>query len=199
MSEHGYNLYHATGPSPDALDYAQPWAHVGPGATQVETGALDAATVHWFAIRSVDAQGREMPTAQDEIRLELDDQSRRVSDRPGGVLAPSARPLPHGAVRLAWRYRVGLTGVVPRVFRIFSDGGGGLVNYGTPLGEVPYRNDLSAYAWTSGLLAGGVAQQLAVRAIAVGDIWDDQPAVVSVLPDAAAPASVNALGAEALL
>ena len=195
----GYNLYHATGADPESLDYSQPSARVGPGITQFETQALQAGAVHWFGIRPVDARGIESPLTQDELRLELDAQGQRVADRPAGALTLAARPLPDGAAGLEWRWRAGYGGVVPQVFRIFGDGGTGVINYAAPLGEVPYSGGINIYAWTSGPLAGGAEQQLAVRAITAGGVWDDQPAVATVTPDDSAPGSVDALEAEAIL
>ena len=198
-SEAGYDLYRAIGPGPEALGYNVPFARVGPGVTQTETAALDPDAVHWFGIRPVDVDGVESPVTQCEARLELDESGQRVPDRPTGVLDLDARALPLGAVRLSWRYRIGITGVVPQAFKIFGDGGSGTINYDSPLGEVPY---VAGRAWYTGIveaLAGGVEHQLAVRAVAAGDVWDEQPAVVCVTPDATPPTEVDALEAETIL
>ncbi|MBE3070492.1 MAG: hypothetical protein IMZ66_09690 [Planctomycetes bacterium] len=198
-SEAGYNVYHATGDGPEALDYAEPLARVGPGLTAVETPALQAGAVHWFAVRPVDALGRETPLAQDEVRLETDSQGGRVADRPAGVLSASASPLPQGAAEVEWRYRVGAGGVRPVAFRVFGDGGTGTIDYGTPLGEVPYRAGQMWYAWTSGPLPGGGEHLLAIRAVSAAGPWDEQPAVVAVTVDAAPPDEVDLLEAETTL
>jgi len=195
----GYDLYHAIGPGPEALDYAQPYARAGPHIRSLESSALTPGTVHWFGVRPVDARGIASPTAQGEVRIELDWQGGRVPDRPAGVLALSVRPLPGGIVRLDWRWRPGQGGVVPRAFRIFGDGGSGAIDYQTPLGEVAYRDAQPQYAWESGELAGGLEHQLAVRAVAADEVWDEQPAVVRVTPDAEPPSRVDALQAEAIL
>jgi len=198
-SEAGYDLYRAIGPGPEALDYNVPFARVGPGVTQTETAALEPDAVHWFGVRPVDVGGVESPVAQCEARLELDESGQRVPDRPAGVLDLDARARPLGAVRLSWRYRIGITGVVPPAFKIFGDGGSGTINYDSPLGEVPY---VAGRAWYAGIveaLAGGVEHQLAVRAVVAGDVWDEQPAVVCVTPDATPPAEVDALEAETIL
>jgi hypothetical protein len=195
-SEAGHNLYHATGAGPGALDYAEPWAQVGPSVPEVQTDALAVETVHWFGIRPVDADGRESPIAQGEVRLEIDAQGGQEPDRPAGVLAAAATPLPLGAARLQWRYRVGLGGVLPQTFRVFGDGGTGTIDYETPLGEVPWREGQAWYAWTSDPLAPGVEHQLAVRAVTAGEVWDEQPAVARITPDAAPPGEVDILEAE---
>ena len=195
-SEAGYNVYHAMGPGPESLDYAEPCSRVGPTVTQVPTAPLDTGTIHWFGIRPVDADGNESPTSQGEVRIEINAQGGREPDRPAGALAPSARPLPLGVVRLGWRYRVGHSGVLPQAFRVFGDGGTGTIDYETPLGEVGYAEGVSWYAWTSDPLAPGVEHQLAVRAVTVGGVWDEQPAVALVTPDATPPAEVDALQAE---
>jgi len=196
-SEAGYNLYHAAGTGPDALDYAEPWRRVGPAVTQADTGALAADTVHWFGVRPVDADGRESPTTQHEARLELDADGAAVPDRPAAPLAPAAEPLPLGQVRLRWRHRVGAAGGVPQTFRIFGDGGTGTIDYDTPLGETPFVPGQTWYAWTGGPLTG-VPHQLAVRAVAADEVWDETPAAVSVTPDATPPAAVDTLAAEVL-
>jgi len=195
-SEAGYNLYHATGPGPESLDYAEPWAEVGPSVTDVETDVLDTQSVHWFAIRPVDPNGRESPAAQDEVRLETGVQGEHVPDRPAGALAAAAVPLALGAARLRWQYRVGHNGVLPQTFRIFGDGGTGTINYETPLDEVPWCEGQVWYAWASDPLAPGGEHQLAVRAVTAGGVWDEQPAVARVTPDATPPGQVDALEAE---
>jgi hypothetical protein len=198
-SETGYSIYHVTGANPDLLDYGEPWACTGPGVTQLAAGPLEAPAVHWFSIRPVDGREVESPLAQGEVRLELDDEGQPVPDRPAGVLALSARPLPGGCAKVAWSYRIGHTGVLPQVFRIFGNGGSGDINYATPLGEASYCPSESSYCWTSSPLAGGSEHQLAVRAITADGVWDEQPAVASVTPDAAAPGEVDNLKAEVIL
>jgi hypothetical protein len=198
-SETGYNIYHATGNGPESLDYGEPWAQVGPGVAQLATGPLDAAAVHWFSVRPVDGREVESPIAQGELRLELDGQGQPVPDRPAGVLALGARPLPGGCARVTWSYRVGNGGVLPQVFRIFGNGGSGDINYATPLGEAAYRPSESFYCWMSGPLADGVEHQLAVRAITADGTWDEQPAISLVTPDLTVPGEVENLNAEVTL
>jgi hypothetical protein len=195
-SEAGYDLYRGSGSGPESIDYAQAFARAGPGVREVQTEPLEAGTVHWFGIRPVDTRGIESPITQSEARIELDASGAPVPDRPAGALAIGAQAMPLGAVRLTWRYRPGITGVVPQVFRIFGDGGGGTIDYGSPLGEVAYEMGRVAYAATIEGLASGVEHQLAVRAVAQGEVWDEQPATAPVTPDADAPGEVTALKAE---
>jgi hypothetical protein len=197
-SEVGYNLYRAAGDAPEAIDYAAgPWARVGPGVLALDTPALNAPAVHWFAVRPVDAAGRETPLAQDELRLELDAAGAVVPDRPAPVLDPVAAALPGGAVRLAWRYRAGTA--APGEFRIFGDGGTGVIDYETPLAVVDASPDREAYAWETSALAPGAPHLLAVRAATDGNVWDAGPAAAcSVTPDATPPAAVENLLAETL-
>jgi len=198
-SEAGYDLFLTTGTGPDALDYTDPWRRLGPGVTEIETDALAAPAIYWFGIRPVDADGRQSPITQSEVRLELDAEGEAFPDRPAAPLALHAEPLPDAQVRLRWRYRVGCTGAEPEVFRIFGDGGTGTIDYETPLGEVDYVAGRTWHVWTSPALAPGVEHQLAVRAIAEGDVWDESPAVVQATPDATPPDLVDALNAEILL
>lgn len=195
-SEAGYNLYRGTGPSPSSIDYGEPVVRVGPGLTQVATGPLDSGAVHWFGIRPVDGRGLESPTTQREVRLELDAAGQPVADRPAGVIALEAAPVAGGKVRLGWRWRPDVLGALPEVFRIFGDGGTGTIDYDSPLGEVAWEEGARRYAWESESLAGGVEQSIAVRAVAAGDVWDGRAAIVTVTPDAAAPAHVDQLEAE---
>jgi hypothetical protein len=197
-SEAGYDLYRGSGSGPESIDYAQAFARAGPGVREVQTEPLEAGTVHWFGIRPVDARGIESPITQSEARIELDVSGARVPDRPAGVLALEARAMPLGVVRLAWRYRPGITGVVPEAFRIFGDGGG-TIDYGSPLGEVSFETGRVAYAATVEGLASGIEHQLAVRAVTQGEVWDEQPATARVTPDADAPGEVAALVAEVVL
>ena len=198
-SEAGYDLYRGSGSGPESIDYAEAFAHVGPGVGEVQTEPLEAGIVHWFGIRPVDARGIESPITQSEARIELDVSGARVPDRPAGVLAIEAQAMPLGVVRLAWRYRPGITGVVPQVFRIFGDGGGGMIDYGSLLGEVSFETGRAAYAATVEGLASGIEHQLAVRAVTQSEVWDEQPATAQVTPDADAPGEVAALEAEVVL
>jgi len=195
-SEAGYDLYLASGAGPDVLDYADPWLRVGPSVAEAETDALAAGAVHWFGIRPVDADGRQSPVTQNEVRLELDADGAPVPDRPAAPVALCAKPLPLGQVRLRWHYRIGHTAVAPEAFRIFGDGGTGIIDYETPLGEVTFRTGQTSYAWTSSVLAPDLDHQLTVRAVAAGDVWDETPAVVLITPDASPPGTVDALTAE---
>jgi len=197
-SEAGYDLFLAAGTGPDAIDYTAPWRQVGPGALEVETDVLAGGAVHWFGVRPVDADGRQNPLTQDEARLELDEGGVAVPDRPAAPLALHVEPLPAGAVRLQWRYRVGACGVAPQVFRIFGDGGTGTIDYEVPLGDVACDAGRTWHTWTSGALAPGVVHHLAVRAVAAGEVWDEAPAVVEARPDAEAPGLVDTLSAEIL-
>ncbi len=198
-SEAGYDLYRATGPDPESLDYASPWSRVGPGVTEVESPALDAGTTHWFGVRPVSENGQESPITSCEARIELDEAGQQGPDRPAGVLALSARSLSGGRLSLMWGYRVGENSVVPEAFRVFSDGGTGVLNYSAPIGEVIYRADRAWFGWTSEPLPDGFARQLAVRAVAAGAVLDEQPAVVVATPDASAPGQVDTLEAEVTL
>jgi hypothetical protein len=198
-SEAGYNLYHGVGDGPEAIDYTTPLGRVGPGMTEIATGPLAAGVVHWFGLRPADARELESPATQAECRLELDASGQVVPDRPAGVLALQASARPLGTAHLTWRWRPGRTGVLPQTFRIFGDGGTGTVDYETPLGEVPFEAARTWYAWDTPALADGLDHLLAVRAVAPGNLWDEQPAVASVRADAAAPAEVDALEAEVVL
>lgn len=198
-SEAGYNLYHATGALPDALDYSSPWKRVGPTVVQVETDILEPDAIHWFGIRPQDAAGRESPLTQDELRLELDADGRRVGDRPSGVLSLCATPLTGGKVRIRWRYKVGRLGVLPAIFQLFGDGGTGTINHTNPLGSITYRDGDEEYFWEGGPLATGIENQVEVRAVTAEGIRDEQPLVVRVTPDNTPPTTVQSLEAEAVL
>jgi len=198
-SEAGYNLYAGTGAAGSSIDYAEPWLRAGPGVNQVETAALQAGTVHWLGIRPVRADGVETPVTACEVRLELEAAGLPQATRPAGALVLEGEPIDGGRVRLAWRYRVGVGGVAPAVFRLFSDRGTGMVDYSLPVGEVPFDAKASWFSWTSGALPDGVTHQLAVRAVAAGEVMDEQPAVVPVTPDAAAPGQVDGLQSEVVL
>ncbi len=200
VSEAGYDLFHGAGPDPDAVDYTSPVLRVGPGVAAATTEPLAPGAVHWFGIRPVDARGRASPTARDEVRVEVDEGGLRIADRPAGVLAAEARPQRGGTVALTWRYRMGVSGVGPATFRIYGDGGTGEIDDETPLGEVSHDPSRRAYAWeTPPLEPSGVVHQLAVRAVAPDGTRDEQPVVLAVTPDDAAPDPVDAPEVEVIL
>jgi len=195
-SEAGYHLYYGTGPTPEAVDYTEPWARVGPSVTSFQRTDLSPGAVHWLAVRPVDADGRETPTIQDEVRVELDDAGDLVPIRPVAPAALEAEPAAEGRVRLRWRHRTAPGRPAPEVFRVFGDGGSGVIDETTPLAEVPWEAGREWFSAEVGPLAEGLVHRLTARAVAADGLTDAGAPEVSVTPDATAPGTVRHLSGE---
>ena len=198
-SEAGYALYSGVGQEAASIDYASALVLLGPGVVSHETGALSYPAVHWFGLRSSNAEGDESRTVDAEVRLELDDEGERVASRPAPVASLSASGAGGGTVRLAWLALGEMGEVPPQVFGVYSNGGGGEINFAGSLGEVAYSDGLRHYEWTSAAFDDGLTVAFAVRAETDEGGVDAEPAEVELLIDAAPPAAVGYLsGAPAL-
>jgi len=195
-SEAGYNVYHGVGATAAAaLDYAAAAARVGPGRVSWSASGLAYPAVHWFGVRSVDAEGREAATVSAEVRLELGASGERVAARPASVTALEAEGVGGGRVRLSWQAAAEGGEARTEVFRIY--GGEGSVSFDAPMGEVRGEAGRREYRWTSGPLAQGSGMVFAVRSETSAGGCDADPPEVAVTVDASGPAAAGLVRAQA--
>lgn len=198
-SEAGANLYHGTGDEASVIDYATPIARLGPSVISYDVGGLEAASTHWFGLRSTDAEGVESLTVDAEVPLELDAGGDRVAARPASVESLEARGAGGGQVLLRWLALAEMGDVPPEVFRIYSNGGSGDVDFANALGDVTATAARRQWQWTTAAQADGATVIFAVRAETLAGGVDADPPEVTVVVDATAPLPVGQLEASPVL
>ncbi|MDK1032023.1 MAG: hypothetical protein QGD94_08465, partial [Planctomycetia bacterium] len=196
-SERGCNIYTGTGYKATGIDYTSPYLRTGPSVLSIETPALAYPGVHWFGIRSVDSREVESLTHNEEIRLELAADGSQLSLRPAPVLSLEAQPAAGAKILLAWDYRAEFGETPPAEFQIFSNGGSGGIDYGTPVDTVTFDPLTQHYLWTSDALTDGTAYRFAVRAVTDVSTQDEGDTEVEATADDQAPQDVGFLTAEA--
>jgi len=194
-SQAGCNLYAGVGKDAWAIDYAAPVARLGPGAVSHSVGGLAYPAVHWFGVRSSNADGLESKTIDAEVRLELDADGQEVPARPAPVESLEAAGAGGGTVRLQWLALAEAGQAAPDVFCVYSNGGSGEVDFNTPLGEVAHVEGLRQYEWTSDAFDDGLTVTFAVRAETDAGGVDADPPEIEIEIDAAPPAAVGFLAA----
>jgi len=185
-SDLGASLYHGAGDDASCIDYDAPIARFGPAVAAHEVAALACPAVHWFGLRSTDADGRVSRTVTAEVRLELDAAGAAVPPRPAPVESLAAAGAGATCVTLSWLAMPEMGDAPPTVFRIYSNGGSGPVNFAAPLAAVAAVTDRRHYQWTSSALTAGQTLTFAVRAETDAGGVDAAPAEITI----AVPASV---------
>ncbi|MBN2583387.1 MAG: LamG domain-containing protein [Planctomycetes bacterium] len=188
-SEAGYNLYQGTGATAEAIDYETPVALLGPTALMCQSAGLSYPGVHWFGLRSADVDGREAPTVDAEVRLELDDAGVRVPPRPASVRSLEAEGAGGGRVRLTWLAVSEAGEAATDVFRVYC--GDGEVSFDTPVGTVTCLPGRRNYQWQSDPSTDGQTVVFAVRAETDEGGQDADPPQVAITIDASSPAAVG--------
>jgi Concanavalin A-like lectin/glucanases superfamily len=198
-SEAGANLYHGTGDEASVIDYATPIAQLGPGVTSHDVDGLDAACTHWFGLRSINAEGVVSLTVDAEVPLELDTEGDRVAARPASVESLEASGAGGGKILLRWLALAEMGDVAPDMFRIYSNGGSGDIDFDSAIGDVAVTADRRWWQWTTAAQADGATVTFAVRAETLAGGADAGPPEVTVVIDATAPLPVGQLEAAPVL
>jgi hypothetical protein len=197
-SAEGYNVYHGVGAAASAIDYGAPVAQLGPVCAWAVAG-LAFPAVHWFGVRTASPAGLESRTVEAEARLELNAAGGRVAARPAGVESLAASGAGGGRVRLAWLALAEMGEARPDVFRVYTNGGSGAINFAAPVGAVAWAAGRRRYEWTSAACADGATVRFAVRAETAAGGVDALPAEVETTVDATEPRGAGFVAAEAAL
>jgi hypothetical protein len=134
-----YHLYRsAAGGSPATIDYAAPVATIPLGATTRRMAGLGhtAGQDYWYGLRRISDSGVEERNTHVRALVRLDEAGNLVPPMaaPCDVTANSRKD---GAVIVGFTYRAAGDWPCPGAFDIFTDGGTGTLDLGTPLASIP--------------------------------------------------------------
>lgn len=113
-----------------------------------------------------------------------------VDPKPEPVRQLRATPEAGGEVTVGWTFLHSAGRVVPDEFAVFTDAGGGTIDYETPVAVVARRLSASGegeYAWRSEAFADGLAVKWAVRSRITDGADDGSTTEVTCTADASAP------------
>jgi hypothetical protein len=141
------------------VDYSAPLATAS-GLSYL-TAALTPPGDWTFAVRTYDtATGLEEDNTDARARLVLDASGADVTGRPAPPTGLTADPLAGGRVRLAWAFDPGGF-PTPTGFHVYL--GTPTASFTTPVATVAYVRGRPTFAWSSGVLPGGMYEAV-VRA-----------------------------------
>jgi len=178
-----------------AIDLTHPIGVAGPEAVSIAPRAdIElAAGTHFF---------QAVPYGPGGVAAVIDPANRQIArvvyDENGATLPGPAAPrhlvavaIAGGKFKLQWSYMPAPTRSQVASFRIYSDGGGGTVDYQTPIGTRAARLSLEGegeYAWTTPTgYDDGETILFAVRALGMNDVEEANTVQAAAVADDAAP------------
>lgn len=185
----GYNLYRGS-PTETQINYADPVGAAGPHARSVANFAWrphTAATEYWYALKAIGGGGVESGPSSPPVRVAFDGLGALIGARSNSPSGLSAQPAAEGRFVLRWSYSPLGEAAVPLEFRVYSDGGSGVVNYSVPVGTVPYKFHQTHFTLTTDVHAHGARRRWAVRAVSGEGEHDGNTASVVAFADASGP------------
>ena len=145
---------------------------------------------YFYAVRRISGTGRQERGTRSVVRLSLGELGERVGSRPNVVSDLSARATGDGRVALNWYYGPVGQEVEPIGFEVLGDGGSGVIDYETALGQVSFRGG-GYYAFASSAGEDGQRLRFVVRSVDSDGVDDGNCASVSAVVDLSGPASVE--------
>jgi hypothetical protein len=185
----GYNLYRGT-PTPQDIDLLRPVGAAGTSAERISTFSWcpHAAGVEYFhVVRAVGGGGVEGPMSVPPVSVAFDAGGVCLGGRPNAPGDIDVRPTAGGHFRLSWSYSSLGEEVSPSLFRVYSDGGDGEIDYGAAVAEVPYRAGRLRHCYEAGPFVHGARRGWAVRAISASGRDDGNTVAVAAVADADGP------------
>jgi hypothetical protein len=131
------------------------------------TDTLTGPAVWSFGVRAFDGDTHlEERNVDAVVTVRLDAAGRNITNIPAPVLALTGHASKAGKAVLSWQYQTTDPAKAPRQFNVYQGlaGGGGSVNYASPVATVPYRALLRVFQATVSGLTGGTTYQFSVRA-----------------------------------
>jgi hypothetical protein len=185
----GYNLYRSAiaGGSGQAAAIV---GAAGAKATAVDTFAWRPAapsTSYAFALTAMGGGGVESDAAAPAVKVVFDEEGRPRAPRPNVPAGAAVRAVSSGRFEVTWRYSERDEETPPATFRVYSDGGGGIIDYGTPIGAVAYRLRGGTHRFISPAHPHGAEVAFAVRAVSAGGADDGNVVVCRAVAMAAGP------------
>jgi len=184
----GYNLYRGVVGS--GIDFSSPVGAAGFDATQIKTfewRGHSALTQYRYALRSVGGGGVESDPGPQGAVVSFDGTGVAEALRPNGVTNPSVHPVSGGAFALSWDYDPRGQEAVPVEFRVFDDGGTGVIDFMSVIGSVAYAAGVGRFGFTTGSFASGAVRLFAVRAVAADGTTDGSTAAMEGVADGLPP------------
>ena len=175
----------------------------GAGAeTIVGAAGADAGTVRTFPwvthgaeasyvyrLRAIGGGGVESDPNGTQAEVAFDADGAWVGPRPNPPSDLRALSVVGGAFEIRWRYADADEQVPPASFGVFSDGGTGTVDWGAPVGDVPYRRGRFHFVWTSSGFAHGERVRWGVRAASAAGVTDGNECFVAAVAEGRTPVS----------
>lgn len=164
------------------------------------TDTLTGPAVWSFGVRAHDHDtGLEERNVDAVVTIRLDAAGHDITNIPAPVLALTGHAGKAGTATLSWQYQTSDQAKAPRQFNVYQGlaGGGGGVNYATPVATVPYRALLRVFQATVSSLTDGTTYLFSVRAAnATGE--EQSMTTVSVLAETSGPSAVIGVSASAV-
>jgi hypothetical protein len=138
-------------------------------ATTIKTNWLVghvAASRYLFRVTSIGGGGVEDDGREGVREVATEADGTLTGSLPNRVADISIAPQTNGSFVLRWNYIATGQAAAPSVFRVYSDSGTGTMDWVAPLGSVNYSTGVTAYLYTTAVLAGAGATEVlfAIRA-----------------------------------
>lgn len=145
------------GKSLEQIDSGNVLAAVNPGSDQIslkERESYEAGSAYFYVLRSVDNLGRMEHTFKSVVKLSIDGQGKLSAGVCNSAVCLSGEQSGQDEVRLLWYYCPIGQQAVPKCFNVYTDNGGGVVDYDNPSASVEYAGS-GFYSYTGkGYLTG---------------------------------------------
>jgi hypothetical protein len=184
----GYNLRRACSRLPAAADPI-----VGAAGSE----AADIRTFPWvrhaansgyeYALTAISGGGVENWVEAARCEVGFDSAGQWLGPRPNAPRDLRIAPAAGGKLVLRWMYCEAGQAIAPVEFRVYTDRGGGELDYSSPEASVAYRPGRMHFNFTTGEFGEGTRTRWAVRAASSAGVEDGGECVVGALADAAGP------------
>lgn len=155
-----------------------------------------AGTAYVYRLHAVNGGGVEEKGEDNTAVVEFDGDGLWTGARPNRPTGLWVRPIAGGRFELRWGYAPRGEQAEPSEFRVFTDGGGGAVEYAAAVGQAAYRAGRRAYRFVTPAFAHGARVRWAVRAVTADGVDDGNTATVVGVADAIGPLPVYDLAVE---
>lgn len=155
-------------------------------------------TEYVYRLNAIGRGGVEEDSADAVAIVEFGADGEWVGLLPNSPSRLDVRAAAGGRFMLRWTYAEAGQQAAPTQFRVFTDGGTGLVDYVTPAGVVAYRPRRLFYEYVSEPWPHNAKVRWAVRAYTIADAHDTNTNEVYAWADADGPPGLEALAVEAI-
>ena len=189
----GYNLYRGVN---GAIDFDLPVGAAGAKAKSITTFSWrrhSGPAEYTYALRAIGGGGVESEASAPMVTVGFDAQGELEPLRPNGPVDLAVRAVANGRFEVSWAYERRGEAIAPATFSVFSDGGLGEMDWGTPVGSVAYRIRGGRYCFVSTGYAHDTEVQFGVRAVAANGASDGNETVVTARARAVGPAALEAV------